>query len=642
MQPLEPPSPPGPSLRPGSGSLKARLAGLASSRSTCWLRRVPTLGSLALLAYAAGLGFRCAYVLYFHHPRHWVRSDAARLMRVAERLLGPSDVQSIWDTVWPPGAPASFALLAQIDPTLQLAAWLQLVLSALVPLLIAHATLLAAGRRAAALSLIFSSLHFGFVHYGGFLLAEQLFQFAVALALWLTLIALLEAERLVSHARDRGESRKLLGYGAATGAAWALATSVRPNALPVALLAGGVLTLRWTSRRQSRYLPLLAGSSLALLLALAPLAERCARLSGKFCLVSNNGAMNMVLGQVGEVHAVYFQGRDDAAPSALWAPPALDAYETTRVVPFSMFETRAALAWLWDALRSEPGSFLLRAGGNALRLFGFEYWPARYGPLPAALVTATNRLFLVGVLLPGCLGGWFCLRRAGRSRSAVGSLLAALPLAVAGVAAFSLGEPRYRVPFDGAFILLAAAFYSGAVPGAERASKELRGGRLLASGGGVAALACLLIVLVSHPKSSFAARVLGGDRAPATGAAQHPRAVSEFGPAKQEGDPWQGAGSYVFHCTPACPELLVATGGTWRAAELELSLDARDVYQVTFYRQGQALAYQRVHSRGHGSGLSVQGIEVPARARAGFDAVGIWPLYGDGRYSIGHLRPGQP
>jgi hypothetical protein len=39
-----------------------------------------------------------------------------------------------------------------------------------------------------------------------------------------------------------------------------------------------------------------------------------------------------------------------------------------------------------------------------------------------------------------------------------------------------------------------------------------------------------------------------------------------------------------------------------------------------------------------GQGLRVSMLTVPEGAHSGFDAVGVLPLHGDGRYSLGHLR----
>src|SRR6185295_2510699 len=116
------------------------------------------------------------------------------------------------------------------------------------------------------------------------------------------------------------------------------------------------------------------------------------------------------------------------------------------------------------------------------------------------------------VLVPGLLGGCLCLRRTlrSRARSALSLWLGVLPLGLCLVAALSLGEPRYRIPFDGVFMLFAAALYVRAAPGAVRWRRSAAGQHcLLAFAGGLALLALLVVALVSHPKTRLAARWSG-------------------------------------------------------------------------------------------------------------------------------------
>ncbi len=112
-----------------------------------------------------------------------------------------------------------------------------------MPLLIAHAARLSSGDRPGDIALVMASAHFGFIHYGGFFLSEQLFQFTVVAALWLTVLA---ARLHTSLPRWR-----LIAAGG-SGIAWGLAALFRPNVLPVAAVAGLWLAVRWLRRRIAR------------------------------------------------------------------------------------------------------------------------------------------------------------------------------------------------------------------------------------------------------------------------------------------------------------------------------------------------------------------------------------------------------
>jgi hypothetical protein len=252
-----------------------------------------------------------------------------------------------------------------------------------------------------------------------------------------------------------------------------------------------------------------------------------------------------------------------------------------------------------------------------------------------------KQAFSLGVVVPGLFGCWLCLRRTLRSRvsSALSLWLGVLPLGLCLVAALSLGEPRYRIPFDGVFVLFAAALYLRAAPGvARRCSSAAGHDRLLAFAGGLALLALVLVALVSHPQTQIAGRWSEGGRARVAAAKQERRRAADFALDKAAGDAWDSPGSYLFDCDPTCPELLVALDGPLQSQRLEIAVDHNDAYQVTFYRQGQALGQHEFGPATDAEGLRLQTIDVPQGAAEGFDAVGILPLYGDGRYSVGHVR----
>src|SRR5690606_29035014 len=129
--------------------------------------------------------------------------------------------------------------------------------------------------------------------------------------------------------RARGEAPVLAAYGAAAGVCWALASAFRPNALPVFALVACVLGLRWLRQRERRRVPFVLGAVLAVVLGLMPLAARCTLLSQRFCPGSNNIAMNMVLGQAGEVKGLWFKSEARPELASGWVPPALLAHGYT-------------------------------------------------------------------------------------------------------------------------------------------------------------------------------------------------------------------------------------------------------------------------------------------------------------------------
>ncbi len=597
--------------------------------------RVPLPAALGLGAWVAGVVARFSYIFHAHHPRHHVGSDAMPITALAEQLADPAGQQQFFHTIWPPGASAFYALASLLDPTYGLAALGHWLLSSLAPLFIGHAAFLVHGARAGFIALALASLHFGFVHYGGFFLAEQLFQAAVAGAVWVTVAALLA----------EGRRARLLG-GVASGAAWILAFSFRPNALPVALFAAACLAARWLRGKQrSRLLGLAAGTVAALLL-LAPLAHRCTVLLGSFCPGASNFAMNIALGHappgVAGLHFVPQSDHHASGPNH-WFPPARlhHGYQGVAEVPASLYDTGPVLAWVMGRMRQAPAEFAIDSLGNALDLFGTAYWPDDYGGLPARRATVLKQLFFLAVLVPGLAFFGLQLIRLLQRRETrdVDLFLAALLVGMFLLAALSLGEARYRIPFDAALILFAAQGWSRLIPGT-RASHAPSPAALTAAAV-VLPITVLVLAATAHPQLRLAARlapVIGLHRG-GTPAVAGTLSPAGLGPPREQGSAWNAENNFVFECRRACSELRLELGGIQHAPRIEASTDHNDRYELVFYREGRPVGRVAWGVFEGAEGLRVVKRDVPASARtAGFDTLGLRPLYGDSRYSVGHVR----
>jgi hypothetical protein len=605
------------------------------------------LAAFAVLAYVASTVIRSWYVLVAHHPRHHVTSDAIFLIDLAARLVDAPGSQTIGDTIWPPGTSAWLGVAMVFDPTLGLAAVAQAIMGALVPLLVAHTTYVAIGRRPALVALTFASLHFGFIHYGGFFLSEQPFQLAVAVAVWMSVVALRqieEVERLTAPRRRRAAAA-LLGGGC--GAAWAFATSFRPNAMPIALLVGAALTLQAGLGRRPCRVQMLVAGLLAFSLSLAPLAVRCSCLrDAGLCPVSSNLAMNMALGQSGEVSGLEFKS-DIAGQTTGWTPPALlqHGYSGAGTVPTSIYDTAGVLRWVANRFAADPARFLLRAAGNALDLFQMEYWPEDRGIGDERLVTVVKQIFFLLVIAPGLVALASAARAARRANglTSLTCFVLAIVASLLATAALSMGEARYRVPFDGVLILGAAALVAGhrgafGGPAHGRAATRAWSWAFAAA----AALTTVGVVVVgvvaspgAHALGALAEVVGHAPRAATTIL----RPATDFGARREAGSAWNAEGNFVFSCLPTCPELRLTYGARTRAASFELSLDNNDRYRVVFYAGGRARADVDISPHPTRPGLRVETRAVPTPAATeGFDAIGVRPLYGDGAYALGHLR----
>jgi hypothetical protein len=594
------------------------------------LFRGRTLASACGLCGVLGAVLRLDYALGHHHLRHRASSDALEYLERAQQWLRPGSLPELRATVWPPGTSALWALLSALDPSQGAAAAANALASLLVMLLTAAMAGLLAGPRAGWIALALAALHPGFIHYTGFALAEQSFQLVAGLALYLSLSALvrLEDEPQVSGAVG-------WGIGAAVGCSWGLAALFRPNALPVLALGG-----LWLGLRHARQLPRVAASigaavALSLVLILGAAAQRCSETAGgRFCLVSNNIAMNMALGQAGQVYGLDFSDPAHPEEATGWVPPALlhHGYQGMGRVPASIYDTPGVLRWLLGRFAEDPLLFGVRALGNALDLFGLDYWPREFGRWPDRLLTVWAQLWSPLVFVPALFALWRLLRA--KSRRPVATFIAGGLCGLLLSAASSLGEARYRVPFDGLWITLASAIYAGAPDFATAGfagDPQLGARRWLVFSVTLALCACA-ILCVSQPAVRMAAHLSQRSGA-LIGGVEHSPAARHAEP-REAASAWAAPGNYVWQCRPGCDELRLDFPSERKASRLEISLDHNDRYRLIYYRGESSIGHADVAPDLRvRTGLQRVWLDAPP----GFDALGVLPLYGDGAYSLGHV-----
>jgi hypothetical protein len=604
------------------------------ARALAWAR-THLLALFAGAAFSCGAIARVLYILVHHHPRGSVISDAIPVVNLAELLTDPAGKQQFFHTIWPPGTSAFLALTLPFDPSLGFAAVLQCLASIAIPLLALLAGRWAYGPAAGWVALALASVHFGLINYGGFFLSEQLFQVTVAVAICATLAAL-------------KPDAKPIYSGVAAGSAWALASLFRPNALPVAAFTLAWLAVRWwrNGSLKQRYRSIAAACGVAFVLLL-PLAHRCSTLTGRFCPGSSNFAMNVALGHApaGVVGLTFTpQTAELSTGPNTWTPPARMAlgYQAVAEVPGSIYDSGRVLGWVFGRFRDEPLEFVLASLGNAADLFDNGYWPDDYGDLESRHVVELKQVVFVLVLVPGLAFFGLQLLRILRRRevSEATAACVAMLLGLFAVSCISMGEARYRLPFDLILIIFAARAFTRTVDPRVDAEPRPVHPKLSMITAPVLAVSALLLVLVAHPSVQLAAtlRKLIGPSAPSR---VELVALSDVSEVRAPGTRWDTPGVHAYTCRAlACPELRVKLPARSNLPALEVSADHNDRYLVTFYRDDKpagtaAWGVAEVSP----PGLQLARVEVPPEVRAqGFDAVGIRPLYGDSRFAIGHLK----
>jgi hypothetical protein len=453
-----------------------------------------------------------------------------------------------------------------------------------------------------------------------------------------------------THAPRRTSRSALTGTaqlwiaGAAVGCSWVLASLLRPNALPVAACGAVALLIFSRSALPARALGAALGAALAGVLVLAAAAHRCtATAGGRFCVVSNNVAMNVALGQAGTVYGLEFRDPKHPELTTAWVPPSLleHGYKGLGQVPASVYDAPGVFRWVAARFGEDPIAYVVRAIGNGFDLFNLGYWPDEFGRYSERTALVVRQAWSAAVFVPALFALFACARRVrrGHTRPAAVFVLGALGGLLLS-AALSLGEARYRIPFDGLWIALASAIYAGASSWHEPSftPAEQLGARRLTLWLQALALCVVVAIGLTHPSLNLGLLVPQRMAAlPNRGRSDWATAAG-FAAARNPGSAWDAPGNYVWRCHPDCGELRIRLGARRHARQVNVSLDHNDRYRLLFYRGGQLQAYADVPpADGSRPGLQTVRIDVPAPARGGIDVIGVQPLYGDGGYSLGHL-----
>lgn len=391
---------------------------------------------------------RLVYLLAIHPPQKHVYSDMAGYLHRAQALIG-GHVDGIADSLYPPGASWLFAALLALDGDGGLLSIVQWLLSLATMAGVWTLARRLYGNRVAVLSLVVVTLYLPLFHYAGLFLAENPFT-----------CALLWAYVLLLKAIDAPVPAATALWALAAGLVAGIAAAFKATILLPVLVTGVVLLAWMATQRRRGALTLVIGVGLGLATVLLPLAERCTRLAeGRFCLVSTNTAMNALMGHAGEkAEFRWFDGARQMTFSFTSPSASLRGYRERVDLNFGAYDVPANLAELHRRIEADPQMALASSLRNVADLaVGRDFWPgAVYGTrnwgrgyqnlykwvlLPLALLWLIWRAPRMLRFKPDSLSEWLLLA----------------PLAgLAATAFISLGEVRFRIPFDGFVIILAA------------------------------------------------------------------------------------------------------------------------------------------------------------------------------------------
>ena len=410
---------------------------------------------LGLVIYLCAVVWRIYYIFVVHLPLNFIYSDMQGYFDGAKNIFDPNYTPGLGDTVLPQGTAFFFGLLRLADPTWHLAAVVQCLLSALVPLFLAAIADELHGRRAALVTLVLASLYFPFVDYSAYILSENPCLFFMTFGTWL-LVCGLKSQRKWA----------VFIWALLAGLSWGVAAALKMAALSAAIFLGAGFLFIAIRNSWRRPVFILIGALIGLSLIVVPISIRSTRLGeGRPCIIAHQFGYNFLLGHYGDLGLTTWKDDPHGLVFAFGSPSAGEReYRNTLEIPFGPYDTWENCAYAWGWVRQHPFHALRLSLEHDFDLFtGMTLWPTGCSGTPQRMwIRFSQNLYWIFILLPACFYVWLKRRSLSRFQiHSVGDLIAVLPVAALLVVVFfATGEPRYRIPFDGFVILLAARFYT--------------------------------------------------------------------------------------------------------------------------------------------------------------------------------------
>ncbi len=379
--------------------------------------------------------------------------DAGWYINEAVHFFDKDYVVSLYNTLFPPGAPFYYAVLRTIDPSMDLLILTQWLLSCLLPPLLALTAFKLFGRENAVYVLLFSSLYFPLWEFFGYFISEGPFIFALYSA-FLLLILSLQAKT----------AKTSIIAGLAGGVMLGGAAACKSVAL---LTAGLVFTalLALTKGRKHRTASAFFSALVGVALVIAPVSIRATRLNeGRFLLIANDAPRTFLLGHQGRVGLTWWIDKQRNFQINFINPSTSQHnYIEQRTYNFGPYDGSRNYAAGLDWIRNNPLEALLLSIEHVFDMFAIALpWPGYFRDY-AEWTIFFNEIFIALILFPALLH----LAKISRSilrrdtRYLYDLLTAAAAFSIYLIAFLFLGEGRYRICYDGFMILLASrAFFS--------------------------------------------------------------------------------------------------------------------------------------------------------------------------------------
>jgi hypothetical protein len=308
------------------------------------------------------------------------------------------------------------------------------------------------------------------------------------------------------------------------------------------------------------------------------------------------------------------------------------------------------MRWFFVHIATHPGEFLVESIGNVFDLMVGYVW---LGSAHRRLVEVQEQLFCFLVVAPATLLGLLAIRRLFvRNCPHVHAIHVYVPLLVGMIVttALSMGEGRYRVPFDFIYTGIMAAWLAKTWPkDMQQASSPYRVGSVpaiagwaifaLGTAGSVALLSAMTII--GHPFPAKWHDFLVS--APEFYQPIHDKDGQSLLTANTpDGAGWDSAGTIKLDCARAyirCDGAIVHFNRK-NIHRVSVSTDWNDAYGIEFLAGDEVLERTTIYPEGplHTAGMRASDVGVSFYHANRVDGMRVLPLFGDGMYSVGAVK----
>lgn len=387
---------------------------------------------------------RLIFVFAIHPPEKYLYSDMAGYYeRAAKLALGVKE--KIYEAFYPPGTHYIYSIFFHLPTPFLGIKIFNVLASVLSCYLVYLSTKILFSKKAAFLAIVFASINYLFIDFTGYILSETPFILSLCLMFYFLIKSITKSDIM---------GKKV--YSFVSGLAIIISASIKPIILLFIPFYGIWWLFNFKRYQLASNLPFYICGFFPFFILLC---LRMFVLTGYFGTISSNAGLNFYQGR-SRVRTVYCHDIKRnvyslfASPVAIQKNYSFDQYFYAGCYDSNFFFKEG----LKIAQKNIPKTLLYSLENIYDLFYTTIIWPtSNIGGILPVVINYSNIALVILVILPAMALFWI------RFKSIVNSLqiIVYFPIFVILISsAIFQGDPRYRVPFDIFFIILASHFYS--------------------------------------------------------------------------------------------------------------------------------------------------------------------------------------